>query len=87
MPLGRGDLAHVVKEHERRHPLLVGDVVLPREVVEVVDEPVEELFEPAARLGLEAVLDRLRDGELVDVPHRRPPPARRFPATFDLTGR
>ncbi len=69
MPLGRGNLPAIVEEVEHAHPLFVGQVMFAREVVQVIDEPVQQLFETAAGLGLECLLHRLCNCELIDITH------------------
>jgi citrate synthase len=45
----------------------------------MLDQAVKKLLEPASRLGLEGALHRIRDRELVDIPHLFSSPSPRFP--------
>jgi hypothetical protein len=67
----------------------MGELMFPRVVVQMLDQAVKKLLEPASRLGLEGALHRIRDRELIDIPHLFPPlrPASPGAITFRLTQR
>jgi hypothetical protein len=53
VPLGRGDLPAIIEEHQHLHPLVMGELMFARVVVQMLDQAVKKLLEPASRLGLE----------------------------------
>jgi hypothetical protein len=66
----------------------MGELMFPRVVVQMLDQAVKKLLEPASRLGLEGALHRIRDRELIDIPHLFSSPSPRFPRGehFSLDG-
>ena len=69
MPLRRGDLSAIIEEHQRTHPFVMGDLRFTREIVQMIDQGFENEFETRPFLGLETILHRIGDRELVDIAH------------------